>query len=91
MPTTTRKTSSRERVNYGREMYGEFCRQIASSTLFEGIFTYLKSAKWDRWHYFPSEGRHVEEFYALKKSDVFGRVRTRELWYQRWFGLVSNI
>jgi hypothetical protein len=38
MPTTTRETSIRERVNYGREMYGEFCRQIASFTLFEGIF-----------------------------------------------------
>jgi hypothetical protein len=37
-PTTKRETSSRERGNYGREMSGEFCRQIASSALFEGIF-----------------------------------------------------
>jgi hypothetical protein len=37
-PKTTRQTSSRERGNYGREMSGEFCRQIASFTLFEGLF-----------------------------------------------------
>jgi hypothetical protein len=32
------ETSSRERGNFGREMTGKFCRQIASSTPFEGIF-----------------------------------------------------
>jgi hypothetical protein len=37
-PTTTQETSNRERGNYVREMSGEFCRQIASSTIFEGIF-----------------------------------------------------
>jgi hypothetical protein len=37
-PSTMRETSSREKGNYGREMSCEFCRQIASSTLFEGIF-----------------------------------------------------
>jgi hypothetical protein len=34
-PSTTRETSSRERSGYGQEIFGEFCRQIASSTLFE--------------------------------------------------------
>jgi hypothetical protein len=37
-PTTTRETSSRERENCGREMSGEFYRQTASFTPFEGIF-----------------------------------------------------
>jgi hypothetical protein len=37
-PTTTRETPSGERGNYGREISGEFYRQIASSTLFEWIF-----------------------------------------------------
>jgi hypothetical protein len=32
---------------------------------------------------FPSEGRHAEDFFRPEKSDGFGRVRTRELGYQR--------
>jgi hypothetical protein len=50
----------------GEKMSGEFCRQIATSTLFEGILTSRKAATWDRQIYFPSEGRHSEEFFALK-------------------------
>jgi hypothetical protein len=34
-----------------------------------------KSVTWDREFYFPSEGRHA--------VDIFGRVRTRELGYQK--------
>jgi hypothetical protein len=32
----------------------------------KGSFTCHKSAKWDRQLYFPSEGRHAEDFFALK-------------------------
>jgi hypothetical protein len=48
----------------GREMSGEFCCQIASSTLFEGIFYMPQICNMGL--YFPSEGRHAEDFFALK-------------------------
>jgi hypothetical protein len=47
-PTTMPETSSRERGKYGREMSGEFCRQIASFMLFEGVFYMPQVATWDR-------------------------------------------
>jgi hypothetical protein len=31
----------------------------------KGSFTCRKSATWDQQLYFPSEGRHAEEFFAL--------------------------
>ena len=31
-----------------------------------GYFTCHKSTTWDRWLYFPSEGRRAEEFFVLK-------------------------
>jgi hypothetical protein len=44
-------------------MSGEFCRQIASSTLFEGIF-YMPQI-WD------TGGRHVEDFFDLKNPQAW--------------------
>jgi hypothetical protein len=32
----------------------------------QGSFTCRKSTTWDRWLYFPSEGRRAEDFFALK-------------------------
>jgi hypothetical protein len=32
----------------------------------KGSFTCRKATTWDRRLYFPSEGRHAEEFFALK-------------------------
>ena len=32
----------------------------------QGSFTYRKSTTWDKWLYFPSEGRRAEDFFALK-------------------------
>ena len=32
----------------------------------QGSFTCRKSTTWDRWLYFPSEGRRPEDFFALK-------------------------
>jgi hypothetical protein len=37
------------------------------------FFTCRKVEKWDRRLYFPSEGRHAEDFFSPEKSDVFGR------------------
>jgi hypothetical protein len=42
-----------------------------------------KSATWDLRLYFRSEGRNAEGLFPPEKSDGFGRVRTRELGYQR--------
>jgi len=55
--------------------------EIATSTSVQGSFTCRKSATWDRWLYFSSEGRCAEELLALKNPDGFGRVSTRELGY----------
>ena len=30
----------------------------------QGSFTYPKSTTWDRWLYFPSKGRHAEDFFS---------------------------
>jgi hypothetical protein len=70
MPTMMRETSSRERGNYGREMSGEFCHQIVSSTLFERIF------------YMPQicdMGPTTEDFFALKNLMASARFETRNL------------
>jgi hypothetical protein len=43
----------------------QFCRQHVTSTVL-GPFTCRKSTTWDRQLYFPSEGRHAEDFFAPK-------------------------
>jgi hypothetical protein len=46
---------------------------------------------WDRLFYFPSERRHAEDFFHIaKKSNGFGRVRTRELGNQRKWRIVFD-
>jgi hypothetical protein len=47
----------------------------------QGSLTCRKSATWDRRLYFPSEARHVEDFFT-QKSDGLGWVQTRNLGYQ---------
>jgi hypothetical protein len=64
MPTT-RETSSRERGNYGREMTGNFADK-GDFHANEGSLTCHKSVTRDRRLYFPSEGRHAEDLFALK-------------------------
>ena len=49
----------------------------------QGSFTCLKSTTWDRRLYFPSKGRHAEDFFHPEKSNGFGRVWTHKLVYQR--------
>jgi hypothetical protein len=48
--------------------------EIATSTSIQGSFTCRKSVTWDPRLYFPSEGRHAEDFFALKNPDGFGWV-----------------
>jgi hypothetical protein len=66
MPTTTRENSSRERGNCGREMAGNFAHKWQIPCHLKGSFTCRKSASWDRRLYFPSEGMHAVDFFALK-------------------------
>jgi hypothetical protein len=47
----------------GEKWLIQFCLQHATSTVSVGIF-YMPT--WDRRLYFPSEGRHAEDFFARK-------------------------
>jgi hypothetical protein len=68
-PTPTmRETSSRERGNYGRKCPVNFAVKEGVLRYLKGSFICHKSATWDRRLYFPSEGRHAEDFFALKNS-----------------------
>ena len=46
-------------------------------------FTCRNYATWDRRLHFRSEGRRAEDFFRPEKSNVFSRVWTRKLGYQR--------
>jgi hypothetical protein len=47
-------------------MAGQFCLRFQLPRKSQGSFTIRKSATWDRRLYFPSEGRHAVDFFALK-------------------------
>jgi hypothetical protein len=75
----TLETSSRERGNYGWEKAGNFADKWQVPRHLKGSFTCRKSVTWDRQLYFPSEGRHAEDFFALKNltaSDGFEPVNS---------------
>jgi hypothetical protein len=59
----------------GEKWPNKFSLTIPTSTkILKDFFTCRKAATWDKWLYFPSEGRHAEDFFSPKKSDGFGRV-----------------
>ena len=64
-----------------REKSDKFCSEALISAW--GSFTCRKSTTRDPRLYFPSEGSHTPDFYALKKSIDHGRVWTREPRIQR--------
>ena len=69
------RSPSGGRCNCGREMSREFCLNSDLHVTFRDFFfTCRKATTWDRRLYFASEGRRAEDFFALKKSDGFGRV-----------------
>jgi hypothetical protein len=63
MPTTKRETPSRERRNCGKEMSGNVVYKQQVPRCLKGSFKCRKSTTWDRRLYFPSEGRHAEDFF----------------------------
>jgi hypothetical protein len=63
---TTRQTPSRERGNCGQEIASNFANKWWVPHHLKGSFTCRKSVTWDRRLYFPSEGSHAEDFFALK-------------------------
>jgi hypothetical protein len=50
----------------GREIAGQFGLRFRLPRKSQGSFTCRKSATWDRRLYFPSEGRHVVDFFTRK-------------------------
>ena len=64
-----------------REKAEKFCSEALISA--RGSFTCRKSTSRDPRLYFPSEGSHTQDFYALKKSIDPGRDPTRETRIQR--------
>ena len=62
------------RSDIEREKSDKLCSEALISAL--GYFTCRKSTTWDPRLYFPSEGSHTQDFYALKKSINPGRDRT---------------
>jgi hypothetical protein len=59
-------TSVSEGRNYGWEMAGHFGLRFRLPRKSQGSLTCCKSATWDRWLYFPSEGSHAVNFFAQK-------------------------
>ena len=55
-----------------REKSDKFFLEALISAL--GSFTCRKSTTRDPWLYFPSEGSHIQDFYALKKFIDPGQV-----------------
>jgi hypothetical protein len=51
-------------------MAGKFTDKWRVPRYLKGSFTSRKSATWDRRLYFPFEGRHAEDFFALKNPTV---------------------
>jgi hypothetical protein len=47
-------------------MAGQFCLWLWLPHKSQGFFTCCKSAAWGKQRYFPSEGRHAEDFFARK-------------------------
>ena len=83
--TTSRlpREPSSQRWNYvGEKWLMNFAWNDRLPRSIQESFTCRKSTTWDRRLYFPSEGRHAEDFFRPEKSDGFGRVWTRELGFQ---------
>ena len=82
-PGVSTHVTMRQNPAAGGGNVGEKCPGILLkcqiSRYIQRTFTCRKATTWDRRLYLPSEGRRAEDFFALK----FGRMRTRELGYQR--------
>ena len=61
------------------EKSDKFCSETQISAW--GCFTSHKSTTWDPRLYFPSEGSHTQDFYALKKIHRPRQVWTANLWF----------
>jgi hypothetical protein len=59
--------SSLEALHTKRRERSQLAKEGPSNSLkLLGSFTYRKAETWDRYFYFPSEGRHAEDFYSRK-------------------------
>jgi hypothetical protein len=65
----TREILAAERWNCRRErLSSNFAWNARLPRRIQRSFTCRKSTTWDRRFYFPSEGRHAEDFFALKNA-----------------------
>jgi hypothetical protein len=60
-------------ISEGRKLNTQILPAARNELQLLGSFTCPKVGTWDRLFEFPSEGRHVEDFY-IRKIDGFGRV-----------------
>jgi hypothetical protein len=79
---TTWETPISEGQNYGREMAGQFGQWFRLPRKSQGSLTCRTSATWDRWLYFPSEGRHAVDF--------FGDLFSRKIWRLRLSSILRS-
>ena len=63
----THHTDARDLYQRRRELLHKFCWQIRIYGILLGFFTCRKVGTWDRFFYFPSEGRHTEDFPDTRK------------------------
>jgi hypothetical protein len=66
---------SSEKWNCGWEWSDNFAEMTPFYAIL-GSFTCRKSATWVKWLYFPSEGRHAEDFFVWKIRQLQPRVNT---------------
>ena len=76
---TTRQHPAAKGGTVGEKCPVKFCLNADFHVTFRDLLTCRKATTWDRRPYLSSEGRRAEDFFRPKKSDVFGRVRIREL------------
>ena len=64
-PPQRERSQWRKLELWARMLSGNFAK-MTTSTPFRDLLHARKSTTWDRWLYFPSEGRRAEDFFALK-------------------------
>jgi hypothetical protein len=57
-----RRTTATTSASEGRNYEWKFCLRSSNSHKSQGSFTCRKAGTWDSFFYFPSEGRHAEDF-----------------------------
>ena len=65
-----RESTQRHKVELWERNVRYFCLNAELNVTFRDILHACKATTWDRWIYFPSEGRCADEFFALKIRQI---------------------